>query len=316
MKGTGIGQVAGIRAVTYHLPPALSLEEWAQRTGVPQGALDQYQDTLGLRVVHAANGETPIDRAARAVEELLDAEQIHPESIDALIIYHSLYFLAMEPRTFAGQLRQRIGARRALSFSVSGQHCASAMAALRVARNMIAAGNARTVLLVSCDSFLGSLRREIPGITVMGEAASAAILQAGWETNRILTISTHVEGALYKGLTGPAKDDERFRLMYYLASRRLIRKTLQSLSLKIEDIRVIIPHNINWPSWEGILSGIKYPPERFFGDNIDRCGHVLSSDLIVNLTDAIRLGRIQKGDLVMMFTVGLGAVWGCSVLQH
>jgi 3-oxoacyl-[acyl-carrier-protein] synthase-3 len=150
----------------------------------------------------------------------------------------------------------------------------------------------------------------------MGEATSVAILQSGWETNRILAIATHVEGSLYKGLSAPARDHERFNLMYYLASRRLIRNTLKSLALTIEDIRLILPHNINRSSWEGILSGMKCPPEQFFGDNIERCGHVLSSDLVVNLADAIRLGRIQKGDLVMMFSVGMGAVWACLVLQH
>jgi 3-oxoacyl-[acyl-carrier-protein] synthase-3 len=104
--------------------------------------------------------------------------------------------------------------------------------------------------------------------------------------------------------------------VYYLASYRLIRSTLAKASLTMDDIRLIIPHNINKPSWRKILAALRCSESKLFAENIGRCGHVCSADLMINLSDAIEAGRLQKGDYFMLFTVGLGAVWACAILQH
>jgi 3-oxoacyl-[acyl-carrier-protein] synthase-3 len=307
----------GIRGSSYYLPPAMGLQAFAKATGMPQTQRDFYLHTHGLQKVHVADAqEGAVEMATKAVSNLLQEYAIDPLGVDALILYHTMWLLSLEPRTLVGELQQALGLKRACGFSIGGQHCASSLAALRTAQNMIVAGSAKNVVLVGIDAFLGSLNREIPGVTIQGEGASAALVQAGCESNRILSVTTHVDGSFYKGITATEREWEKFNLSYYITGTRLIKQALRKLSLSLEDIALIIPHNTNLSSCEKIRSILSFSEEKIFTDNIRQCGHVCSSDLIINLTDAVRAGKLRKGSFFLMFTVGLGAAWSCAIMQH
>jgi len=306
----------GMMGCGYYLPQSITVDELARATGMPEKLRSMYVENHGLRRVHVAGAESAVDMTEQSVLLLLKKCHLDPLDIDTVILYHTLNFLSLEPRTFVGEVQRRIGLSHAVAFSVSGQHCASPITALRVARNMLLAGSAHNILLVGCDFFAGSLQREIHGISLQGEGASCAIVKNHCQTNRLIAISTYIDGSLYKGTAAAEDELDKFDLIYYLACYRLIRSTLAKASLVMDDIRLIIPHNINRPSWRKILSALKCSEDKLFADNIERCGHVCSADLMINLSDAIEMGRLQKGDYFMLFTVGLGAVWACAILQH
>lgn len=309
-------KTVGLMGCSYYLPPSITVDELAQATGMSATLRSMYVENHGLRRVHIAGEESALDMTEQAVRRLLEKHNLHPLDVDTVILYHTLNFLSLEPKTFVSAVQRKLGLEHAVAFSVAGQHCASPVTALRVARNMLLAGSARNVMLVGCDFFVGSLQREIHGISLQGEGASCAILQNHCATNQIIAISTYVDGSLYKGTAAAEDEFDKFDLIYYFACYQLIRNTLKKAALAMDDIRLIIPHNINRPSWHKILSTLKCGEDRLFADNIERCGHVCSADLMINLSDAIEAGRLQKGDYFMLFTVGLGAVWACAILQH
>lgn len=308
--------IVGVAGCSYYLPGSMTVDQLADATGMSDIRRSLYSGTHGLRVVHMAGEESPLEMTEKAVLRLLTKNRLDPLCVDTVILYHTINLLSLEPKTFVGEVQRKLGLKNAVAFSVAGQHCASPITALRVARNMIVAGSAQTVLLLGCDFFAGSLMREIIGISLQGEGASCAVVQGNCESNRVVAISTYVDGSLYKGTAATETELAKFDLVYYLASYRLIRSTLAKASLTLDDIRLIIPHNINWPSWRKILAVLRCTEHKLFGGNIARCGHVCSSDLLINLSDAIETGRLQKGDYFMLFTVGLGAIWACAVLQH
>jgi 3-oxoacyl-[acyl-carrier-protein] synthase-3 len=313
MNNTSIG----IQGSSYYLPPRVELAAFATATGMPESRIELYSKTHGLRAIHVAEAKDgPLEMATKAVSKLLSEQELDSLAVDAIVVYHTMWLLSLEPKTLVGELQNRLGLKHAFGFSIGGQHCASFLAALRVARNMIMAGSAQNVVLVGTDSFLGSLKREVPNITLQGEGASAALIQAGCERNRVLCIGTHTDGSFHKGIMATQKEWERFHLAYYIASKRLIKQTLQRLSLSMDDIALIIPHNTNRSNCKRIASILNVSEKKVFVDNIERCGHICSSDLVINLTDANRAGTLRKGDYFLMFTVGLGAVWACAVMQH
>jgi 3-oxoacyl-[acyl-carrier-protein] synthase-3 len=306
----------GLRATSYFLPPSISIDTYASLANVPAAQRDQLSMVHGLRCVHVAEGyDPPLEMAVQAVSGLFEKQDVDPLSIDALIVFHTVTYMSFEPHALVEKLRKHLGLKRATGFSVNGQNCASPISALRVARNLIMTGAAKTVLLVGADYFLGSMQRMIEDFTVQGDAASAALVQANCETNRIIAINTYTDGSLFKGIDAGPHEWEQFNISYYLASRRLILDSLRRVSLSIDDIALIIPHNTNIPSWRKLLAILKVGEDRLYGENIKRCGHVCSSDLMVNFTDAVVDRRINKGDYVLMFTVGIGSVWACAVLQ-
>ena len=307
----------GIAATSYYLPPKeLSIEELGDQVGMSAERRQKFRHVHGLRSVRVCDGEDAADLAVKAAEQLFKKQQVDPDEVDLVIAYHTLYITSLEPRTLVGEIQHRLRLKQSVGFSISGQYCASIISALRVARSLIASGAARTALLIGVDSFAGSLKREIDDITLQGEGATAALVRKDCRTNRVLALSNTVEGSLFRGISCTAEENERFNLLYFLTSRRIIRSTLNSLSLTLDDIRLIIPHNINYSSWFRLLDQLKCPRDKFYGDNIGRYGHICGSDLMINLTDITTQERLKRGDYAMLLVVGLGASWACAIIEH
>jgi 3-oxoacyl-[acyl-carrier-protein] synthase-3 len=117
-------------------------------------------------------------------------------------------------------------------------------------------------------------------------------------------------GSFYRRVAGSGEND-RFQLVYYLRLHRLIQHSLRQLGLTLDDIRLIVPHNINRSSWDNELERLRCSPEKLFAANIERVGHVCSAGLV----DMATRGLLNPGDLVLLVTVGLGAGWGCAILR-
>jgi 3-oxoacyl-[acyl-carrier-protein] synthase-3 len=307
----------GLSHLSYYIPPGtMTIEELGGVRGFSAEQIGHYRDVQGIKLFHIAEEELAADLALKAAKKIIEQNNIDPLMIDAVVFYNTTYFTTLEPTSLVGRIQLELGLRRSLGFSIWGQYCVSIISALRVARNMINAGSARVILLIGADCYFGSYEREISGITLQGEGASAIILNKNCESNRLLALLTYTEGSLYKGVSGSEEDFAKFDLIYFLTITRVIQKTLRLAKLTLDDISLIIPHNINVAGWHRILQLLKFDEKKFFGDNIVRHGHLFGSDLIVNLSDAIETGRIKKGEYGLLVTAGMGATWGCAVVEH
>ena len=65
---------------------------------------------------------------------------------------------------------------------------------------------------------------------------------------------------------------------------------------------------------ESALGKLKYPMERVM-INIDRYGNTSAGSVPIALDEAVRAGRIKRGDLVVMVAFGAGLTWGCIALR-
>ena len=308
---------ASLSHLSYYLPPGIiTVDELAERLHLSPEKLNLYKEVHGLRVIHTADGETAADLVIKAGGRLLVETGIDPLEVDAVILYHTMYLTSMEPTSLVGHVQHELGLRHAIGFSIWEQYCASIITAIRVAQSMLRAGSARNVLLLGTDCFFGSLIREIDGITLQGEAGSAVLMTGGGERNRIVALSSYTDGSLYKGVHCSPEEYERFNLIYFLSTTRIIQRTLKKAGLTLEDISVIIPHNINLSSWARILSILKCDERKLYADNIQRHGHVFGTDLVMNLSDAVASGRLREGEYALLVTAGMGANWGCAVIRH
>lgn len=307
----------GLSHLSYYIPPGLmTIEELGAARGFSAEQIGHYRDVQGIKLFHIAGDERAGDLALKAAKKVIEQNDIDPMMIDAVVLYNTMFFTTLEPTCLVGRIQSELGLQRSLGFSIWGQYCVSIISALRVARNMINAGSAHVVLLIGADCCFGSYQREIEGITLQGEGASATILTKNSETNRLLALLTFTEGSLYKGVCGSQDDYAKFNLIYFLTITRIIQKTLKLANLTLSDISLILPHNINVAGWKHILQILRFDESKFFGENINRHGHLFGSDLIVNLSDASEAGRIKKGEYALMVTAGMGATWGCAIVQH
>jgi 3-oxoacyl-[acyl-carrier-protein] synthase III len=308
--------VVGIYHSSYYLAPrVMSIDEVAVMMNLSEN-VKIYKHGRGLEFVHVTDGETTTDMAVKAARKVLAESETAPEEIDAVVFCHSFYNTTLDPVSSVGEVQYALGLTKSIGFSISHQYCASIVMAIRAARNMILAGSAKMVMVVCADCLQESKAREIRQIGIMSDGAGAIILKKGCERNRLLAIMNHVQGSFYNYPSWQREDYERYDLAYFLATTRTIIRTLSSAGLTIEDLNLLIPHNTNMSSWLRVLAMLKLNKQRFFSDNIRRHSHACGADIIINLSDAIEVGRLRTGDYALLVTAGLGACWGCVLIQH
>ena len=91
-------------------------------------------------------------------------------------------------------------------------------------------------------------------------------------------------------------------------------KALETAKKKIEDIKLYIPHQANMRIIEAVAKKLDVSMERVFV-NIHKTGNISSATTITALDEAIKTGKLTKGDLVEIVAFGGGFTWGAAVIR-
>lgn len=88
--------------------------------------------------------------------------------------------------------------------------------------------------------------------------------------------------------------------------------------LTLDDIRVVLPHNVNVVTWQRMCLLLKFPLDRVLLDNIPTSGHVFCADVFANYKTACERGLLQPGDRYLAAAVGAGggATFAAMVFEH
>jgi 3-oxoacyl-[acyl-carrier-protein] synthase-3 len=184
------------------------------------------------------------------------------------------------------------------------------LSALRIARSLLVAGEARNVLCVGVDVVPPGARREVV-YNVLSDGACALLLSRPWERLRPVTFR-HVTKGYY--WDSPARRDE-IVAAYFPTARNVVRDAVTSAGLSLQDVSLVVPDNVSTRSWSILLDLLDLPEDRAFLGNAARKGHSISADLAVNLKDALRERSPHPEAPVALFTFGFGANWSAAVLR-
>jgi 3-oxoacyl-[acyl-carrier-protein] synthase-3 len=88
--------------------------------------------------------------------------------------------------------------------------------------------------------------------------------------------------------------------------------------LRLDDISLILPHNVNKVSWRQVCRTINFPIQRVLLDNVPVLGHSFCADAFINYQTAAQRGLLRPGDryLVAAAGAGLGATFSAMVFEH
>ena len=301
----------GIAHVSAYLPPRVDdVRSWGQRTGHSDATVMQLE-RAGVRYYRDANGQTAISLAASAIERLLLASGVAPRAVDCIVYVHTLQAsVAPPPHSLPGLLCDRFGFTNAEAFSFAQQHCASALAALRLIRAMfIARPGMKRVLLVGADVMPLESERAMQGEGILSDGAFAAFIERGAAINRLLAITVHASGLGWRGVL--ANDESRLAAQHFFAARRLIRQTAEQAGFTLAHIQRILPHHLDLPAWRRVLDSLQVPQDRLFADNFARIGHVTVSDAFINLAQCEGL---VAGRPLLLFARGVGGFSAAALL--
>lgn len=293
----------GISHTAYYLPETVGeVRSWARETGRSAACVSQLEHA-GVRYFRDAAGESVASMATKAIKALMASSRLAPDTLDCMVYTHTLQAsVAPPPMSLPRILCDTFGFVHADAFSFAQQHCASALAALRLIRAMFVARPALgRVLLVGADAMPVASERLIEGVGLMSDGACAALLERDAPINRLLAVRTHSSGLAWQGVLG--HQESRLSAQYFLSARQLITAVTVDAGLETTAIQRVLPHHLDLPAWNSVISSVGIPQERLFSRNFSRIAHVSVSDPIINLTDCTSL---EPGSPFLLFSQGVG----------
>jgi 3-oxoacyl-[acyl-carrier-protein] synthase III len=287
----------------------------------------------GIRERHIVeDGVACSDLATAAAKELLAKTKTDPAEID-LIVLASVTPDMFFPAT-ACLVQDRLGAKRAWGFDLSAA-CSGFAYALTVGAQFVGSGVHKKVMVIGSDTMSKILDYTDRATCILfGDGAGAVLLEPAGENEGILDFEHDVDGSggqfLYMpggGSLHPSSHETVDKNMHVVhqegsqvfkyAARRMAdmsAKLLERNGFTKDDLALLVPHQAN-------LRIIRAAQERLGLDdakvmaNIDRYANTTAATIPLGLCDALAQGRLCKGDLVLIATVGAGYTSGSVLLR-
>ncbi len=281
-------------------------------------------ERTGIRQRHiAAEGETTANIAHQAALRALDAAAVSIADIDLVVLA-----TATPDNTFpstATKVQSLLGMTHGAAFDIQAV-CSGFVYALAIADNFIKAGQAERVLVIGAETFSRILDWEDRTTCVLfGDGGGAVVLEKS-EKEGILSTHLHSDGR-YGNLLyvdgGPSTTQsvghlrmsgpEVFRhAVVNLAS--VVDESLAANNYQRSDIDWLVPHQANLRILTGTARKLGLAQDRVVV-TVDRHANTSAASIPLALDEAVRDGRIQEGQLVLMEAMGGGFTWGAALVR-
>lgn len=277
----------------------------------------------------AADGQTTCDLAEQAALRAIEAAGVKPSDIDLLILGTTTPDLVF-PST-ACLLQHRLGLGECAAFDINAA-CSGFIYALSTADQFIRAGNARTALVVGAETLTRMLDWSDRSTCVLfGDGAGAAVLVAD-ETPGILSTHIHANGG-YADLLGTDvgvsrgfKAEERGGVRVSMRGNevfkvavntlgRIVDETLAANQMEKSDIDWLIPHQANLRIIKATARKLQMSMDQVIV-TVDRHGNTSAASVPLALDEAIRSGRVQRGERLLLEAFGGGFTWGAALIAY
>ncbi|MFD2110898.1 beta-ketoacyl-ACP synthase III [Thiorhodococcus fuscus] len=287
---------------------------------------DWILERTGIEKRHlAADGETCCDLAEAAARRALDAAGIRAADLDLIIVATTTPDQAF-PST-ACLLQQRLDVHGCPAFDVQAV-CAGFVYAMSVADKFIRTGSAKRALVVGAETFSRLLDWNDRATCVLfGDGAGAVVLEASDEPG-IISAHIHADGAYKDLLQVPAgignaqtgspyvemKGNEVFRFAVTTLGR-IVEETLEANGMSKSDVDWLIPHQANIRIIQATARKLGLPMERVVV-TVGEHGNTSSASIPLAFDQAVRDGRIQRGERLLMEAFGGGFTWGSVLVRY
>ena len=293
-------------------------DEWiASRTGIRERR-------------RAADGETTGDLAFYAATHALESAGVKANEIDLIVLGTTTPDLIF-PST-ACLLQHRLGANGCAAFDVNAA-CSGFLYALGVADQFVRGGQSKKALVVGSETLSRMIDWTDRSTCVLfGDGAGAVVLEPSNEPG-IITTKLHADGGYKHLLYNPVgvsagflegEPNHGIRVMmtgnevFKVAVKtldRIVGETLEAANMHESDVDWLIPHQANLRIIEATAKRLKLSMDRVVV-TVDRHGNTSSGSVPLALDEAVRSGRIQRGQTVLLEAFGGGFTWSSALLKY
>jgi 3-oxoacyl-[acyl-carrier-protein] synthase-3 len=280
----------------------------------------------GIRSRHiAAEGQLASDLALPAAKRALQSAAVGAADIDLIIVATTTPDIIF-PST-ACILQSKLGVAGCAAFDVQAV-CSGFVYALTIADLFIRSGQARQALVVGTEVYSRILDWNDRGTCVLfGDGAGAVVLVAS-ETPGILASKLHADGSHKDMLCVPGGVNRgrpwgspfvhmdggavfKFAVRVFEEGAN---EVLEAAGLTVSDLDWFIPHQANIRIMEAVAKKLGLPKEKVIA-TVHHHGNTSAASIPLALDEAVKDGRIQSGQTLLLEGVGGGFTWGAVLLR-
>ena len=326
------GRTVTIRSLATYVPPRVltnaDLEKLVETTD------EWILQRTGIRERHIVDpGVATSDLACEAAREAIRRAGLTPDDI-GFIVVGTVTPDMMFPST-ACLLQHKLGARHAWGFDLSAA-CSAFTYALTTAVQIVAAGSHKHALVVGADVMSSIIDYKDRATCVLfGDGAGACVVSAAGEGDgAILDFEHEIDGSGGPALCMPAGGslkppshdtvDQRLHYVkqdgaavFKFAVRKteeIARRVLERNGLGPADLDLFVSHQANRRIIQAATEKLHVPADKVI-INIERFGNTTAATIPLALNDAVSSGRLKKGDLVLLASVGAGFTVGAVLVR-
>ncbi len=293
-------------------------------------------ERTGMKVRHlAADGQNTTDLALIASKQALEAANLTAQDLDLIV------FCTVSPDTLmpsaACVLQAKLGARKIMAFDLSAA-CSGFVYGISVADQFIRTGVYKNILVVGAEILHRYVNyKDRDTCILFGDGAGAVILSRATETQDSTVMGQHfyADGNLGDLFVLPAGGsaipmsqrvlDEGLNFVR-MKGREIFKNAVRTMSIcctevmkqaKIEtkDIDWMIPHQANLRILEAVAEHFGIEKEKVV-INVHEIGNTSAATVPIALDQAVRDGRVKRGQNVMLTAFGAGLTGGSVLLRY
>ena len=296
-------------------------DEWIKtRTGISERHL-------------AGDHEAVSDMAASASVSALESAGITALDVDVIVVATCTPDMPL-PNS-ACFVQNMIGAKNAFCLDIEAA-CSGFVYGLEIVRGWIESGIYKTALVIGAEKLSCVVDWEDRGTCVLfGDGAGAVVVQAREECEGgILASQLGSDGALTSLLSIPGGGsrtpiskrvlDEKLYCLKMEGNqvfKHAVRcmadagiNAVERAGLDVTDIDWVIPHQANMRIIQAIADKVGISMDKFVV-NLDKVGNMSAASIPVALDEAVKDGRVRKGDVLLFIVFGGGFTWGATVVK-
>jgi 3-oxoacyl-[acyl-carrier-protein] synthase-3 len=287
-------------------------DEWiVSRTGISSRSIAQEHETTSYM-------------AAKAAEQALIASGLHADDIDLILV------ATCTPDDFfpgvACYVQYALKMKRPIPAFDVGAACSGFVYVMDIAKQYIAAGAAKHILVIGSESMSRAVNWEDRGTCVLfGDGAGAVVLSASdrvgvmgsvlhssYDGEKLLNLpNTTFQGE--RGMI-TMRGNEVFKLAVNIMGN-VVDEVLELSQLSKSDIQWLIPHQANMRIIQAIAKKLELPMSRVIV-TIGSQGNTSAASIPLALDHSIRTNQIKRDELFLIESFGGGMTWGAMVIRY
>jgi len=287
----------------------------------------------GIKVRHiTSDNESTAFLATEAARRALAEAHLDAAEVE-LIIVATITPEMVFPST-ASFVQRAIGAHKAWVFDLAAA-CSGFVYGLSIVQQFIESGRLKNALIIGAETLTKITDwTDRTSCILFGDGAGAVVLQRADDGRRGILYSTmYSDGERWEALNCQAYgsrypasrelDDPKKiymqikgREVYQQAIRRIVEtvnECLHACDLTLDDIAMIISHQMNARIIESASKRLGLPDEKVF-ININEYGNTSAASVPIAFDECARTGRLKRGDIVILVAFGAGLTWGANVI--